>query len=84
MFEVELNFAKICWTRNAPGTLNENGEICKSASENRKISFTFDEPCSDEARKKQSSGYILCPPIFFRIEGKVMSVPHYKYYYDYI
>ena len=69
-FDVESNFARICWTRNALGYINREGEACEVASENKKISFSYGELCSDEARKKQYSGIIICPPIFFRIEGE--------------
>ena len=68
-FEVETNFAKICWTRNPLGYINHEGEVCDSVNENRKIEYSFEDLCTDEARKKQSSGYIICAPIFFRIEG---------------
>ena len=57
-FDVESNFARICWTRNALGYIHHEGKACEVASENKKISFSFDELCSDEARKKQSSGFI--------------------------
>ena len=73
-FEVETNFAKICWTRNPLGYINHEGEVCDSVNENRKIEYTFDELCTDEARKKQSSGYIICSPIFFRIEGNLLDI----------
>ena len=68
-FEVETNFAKICWTRNPLGYISHEGEVCDSVNENRKIEYSFEDLCNDEARKKQSSGYIICAPIFFRIEG---------------
>ena len=73
-FEVETNFAKICWTRNPLGYLNHEGEVCDSVNENRKIEYSFEDLCSDEARRKQSSGYILCAPIFFRIEGNLLDI----------
>ena len=73
-FEVETNFAKICWTRNPLGYLNHEGEVCDSVNENRKIEYSFKDLCSDEARRKQSSGYILCAPIFFRIEGNLLDM----------
>ena len=69
-FEIESNHAKICWTRNALGYINHDGEVCDYADENKQITFTFGELCSDEARRKQSSGYSICPPLFFRIEGE--------------
>ena len=76
-FEVETNFAKICWTRNPLGYINHEGEVCDSVNENRKIEYSFEDLCSDEARKKQSSGYIICAPIFFRIEGKQIDLNLY-------
>ena len=68
-FDVESNHAKICWTRNALGYINHDGEVCQYADENKQITFTFGELCTDEARKKKSSGFSICPPLFFRIEG---------------
>merc|ERR1712218_269174 len=67
-FDVESNHAKICWTRNALGYINHDGEVCQYADENKQITFTFGELCTDEARKKKSSGFSICPPLSLELK----------------
>ena len=73
-FDVKYNAARICWTRNPPEYNRDEGQMCRSCSAGKKVSFTFEELCKYKSRDHASNYYGDCASIYFRIEGSFLAV----------